>query len=67
MKLVKGTDNLQKKKPEISDESAEQAIKTIIQWIGEDDTREDRKSGSSQVLSQVIFGAPSMCSKGISS
>ena len=34
MKLVKDTDNLKKKKPQISDEKAEEAIRTIIQWVG---------------------------------
>ena len=50
MKLVKGTDNLQKKKPEISDESAEEAIKTIIQWIGEDPNREGLLSTPKRVV-----------------
>ena len=50
MKLVKGTDNLQKKKPEISDERAEEAIKTIIQWIGEDPNREGLLSTPKRVV-----------------
>ena len=33
MKLVKDTDQLPKKKHEVSDEKAEEAIKTIIRWI----------------------------------
>ena len=33
MKLVKGTDKLQEKNQNISDQKAEEAIKTIIQWI----------------------------------
>ena len=36
MKLVKDTDQRNKEKDKISDERAEEAIKTIIQWIGED-------------------------------
>ena len=44
MKLVKDTDQLNKKTVKISEEKAEEAIKTIIQWIGEDPTREGLKS-----------------------
>ena len=44
MKLVKDTDLLQKKEQEISEEKAEEAVKTIIQWIGEDPEREGLKS-----------------------
>jgi len=50
MKLVKGTDNLQKKKYEISDEKAEEAIRTIIQWIGEDSNREGLLSTPKRVV-----------------
>ena len=50
MKLVKGTDNLQKKKPEISDEKAEEAIRTIIQWVGEDSNREGLLSTPKRVI-----------------
>ena len=50
MKLVKGTDNLQKKKPEISDEKAEEAIRTIIQWVGEDPNREGLLSTPKRVV-----------------
>ena len=50
MKLVKGTDNLQKKKHEISDEKAEEAIRTIIQWIGEDSNREGLLSTPKRVV-----------------
>ena len=50
MKLVKGTDNLQKKKPEISDEKAEEAIRTIIQWVGEDSNREGLLSTPKRVV-----------------
>ena len=50
MKLVKDTDNLQKKKHEISDEKAEEAIRTIIQWIGEDSSREGLLSTPKRVV-----------------
>ena len=50
MKLVKDTDNLQKKKNEISDEKAEEAIRTIIQWIGEDSNREGLLSTPKRVV-----------------
>jgi GTP cyclohydrolase I len=40
MKLVKDIDQEKDKKNQISDERAEEAIKTIIQWIGEDPNRE---------------------------
>ena len=40
MKLVKDIDQEKEKKNQISDEKAEEAIKTIIQWIGEDPNRE---------------------------
>ena len=50
MKLVKGTDNLQKKKPKISDEKAEEAIRTIIQWVGEDPNREGLLSTPKRVV-----------------
>jgi len=44
MKLVKDTDKLQEKNQKISDQKAEEAIRTIIQWIGEDPEREGLKS-----------------------
>ena len=50
MKLVKGTDNLQIKKSEISDEKAEEAIKTIIEWVGEDSNREGLLSTPKRVV-----------------
>ena len=40
MKLFKYTDQLKNKKHQITDEKAEEAIKTIIEWIGEDPNRE---------------------------
>ena len=50
MKLVKGTDQLQTKNQEISDEKAEEAIKVIIQWIGENPNREGLKSTPKRVV-----------------
>jgi len=50
MKLVKGTDKLQEKNQNISDQKAEEAIKTIIQWIGEDPEREGLKSTPKRVI-----------------
>ena len=50
MKLVKDTDQLQGKKHQISDESAEESIKTIIKWIGEDPEREGLKSTPRRVI-----------------
>jgi len=51
MKLVKGTEEqLQKKSQEVSDKKAEEAIKTIIQWLGEDPEREGLKSTPRRVV-----------------
>ena len=52
MKLVKDTDqrNKVKAKDKISDERAEEAIKTIIEWIGENPNREGLKSTPKRVL-----------------
>ena len=50
MKLVKETDKLQKKNHKISDQKAEEAIETIIRWIGEDPTREGLKSTPRRVI-----------------
>ena len=50
MKLVKDTDQIVKKKQQISDEKAEECIKTIIQWIGEDSEREGLKSTPKRVI-----------------
>jgi len=50
MKLVKDTDNLERKKQKVSDEKAEEAIRTIIQWIGEDVNREGLASTPKRVI-----------------
>ena len=50
MKLVKDTNRLQRKNQQISDEKAEEAIKTIIEWVGEDSEREGLKSTPSRVI-----------------
>ena len=50
MKLVKDTDKLQRKNQRISDEKAEEAIKTIIEWVGEDPEREGLKSTPQRVI-----------------
>ena len=50
MKLVKDTEQQQRKKQQIPDEKAEEAIKTIIEWIGEDSEREGLKSTPRRVI-----------------
>ena len=50
MKLVKDTDQLRRKSQQISDEKVEEAIKTIIEWIGEDPEREGLKSTPRRVV-----------------
>ena len=50
MKLVRDTDKLQKKDQHISDQKAEEAIRTIIQWIGEDPEREGLKTTPQRVI-----------------
>ena len=50
MKLVKDTDQLKNKKHQISDEKAEEAVKTIIEWIGEDPSREGLVSTPKRVV-----------------
>ena len=52
MKLVKDkdTDQHSKKKQVVSDQKAEQAIKTIIQWLGEDAEREGLRSTPKRVI-----------------
>ena len=50
MKLVRDTSKLQEKNQKISDEKAEEAIRTIIQWIGENPEREGLKSTPKRVI-----------------
>ena len=50
MKLVKEVEQPIKKKDQISDEKAEEAIRTIIQWIGEDPSREGLLSTPKRVI-----------------
>jgi len=50
MKLVRDTDKLQEKNQKISDQRAEEAIKTIIQWIGENPEREGLRSTPKRVI-----------------
>ena len=50
MKLVKETDELQEQKRKISDQKVEEAIRTIIQWTGEDPKREGLKSTPQRVV-----------------
>ena len=50
MKLVKDTDQIPKKNQEVSDEKAEEAIRTVIKWIGEDSEREGLKSTPRRVI-----------------
>ena len=50
MKLVKDTNHINKNKEQISDEKAKEAIKTIIQWIGEDPDREGLQSTPKRVI-----------------
>ena len=50
MKLVTDTDKLQEKNQKISDQKAEEAIQTLIQWIGENPEREGLKSTPKRVV-----------------
>jgi len=50
MKLVKDTDQLRKSKKTVSDEKAEEAIRTIIEWIGENPNREGLSSTPKRVI-----------------
>jgi GTP cyclohydrolase I len=50
MKLVKDTDKSLEKKQKITDEKAEEAIRTVINWIGEDPEREGLKSTPKRVI-----------------
>jgi len=50
MKLVKDTEALDKIKQKVSDTEAEEAVKTIIEWIGENPKREGLKSTPKRVI-----------------
>ena len=50
MKLVKDEKQLKKADKAVSDEQAEEAVKTIIQWIGEDPGREGLISTPKRVI-----------------
>jgi len=50
MKLVKDTEPIAKKKHQISDEQAEEAIRTVLKWIGEDSEREGLISTPKRVI-----------------
>ena len=50
MKLVKDTDQIHKKNQQVTDEKAEEAIRTIIQWIGENPKREGLLSTPKRVI-----------------
>ena len=50
MKLVKDTKEFKKNKSSVSDQEAEKAFKTIIEWIGEDPKREGLRSTPERVI-----------------
>ena len=50
MKLVRDTSKIEEKNQKISDEKAEEAIRTIIKWIGENPEREGLKSTPKRVV-----------------
>ena len=50
MKLVKDTNQSSEKKHQVSDEKAQEAIRTIIQWIGENPDREGLLSTPKRVI-----------------
>ena len=50
MKLVKDTNQPKERRQQISDKKAEEAIKTIIEWVGEDSEREGLKSTPKRVI-----------------
>ena len=50
MKLVKGVNQPKNKEKEISDEEAEESVRKIIQWIGEDPNREGLLSTPARVV-----------------
>jgi len=50
MKLVKNAESQNKNKHQVTDEKAEEAIRTIIKWIGEDPKREGLISTPKRVI-----------------
>ena len=50
MKLVKDINQIKTKNTEISDEKAEEAVKILIQWLGEDPNREGLLSTPKRVV-----------------
>ena len=50
MKLVKESNQLKEKEHQISDQKAEEAIRTIIEWLGEDPEREGLLSTPKRVV-----------------
>ena len=50
MKLIRDTEKLQEENKKISDQKAEEAIRTIILWIGEDPEREGLKTTPQRVI-----------------
>ena len=50
MKLIKDTNQLSEKKHQVSDEKAQEAIRTIIKWIGENPDREGLLSTPKRVI-----------------
>ena len=50
MELVKDANQLKKKDQKISEEKAEEAVKLIIEWIGEDTQREGLRSTPKRVI-----------------
>ena len=50
MKLVKDINQPKERRQQISDKKAEEAIKTIIEWVGEDSEREGLKSTPKRVI-----------------
>ena len=50
MKLVKDTNQPQVKKKQISDDKAEESIRMILEWIGENPNREGLKSTPKRVI-----------------
>ena len=50
MKLVKDAKQVERKKQQVSDEQAEAAVKTIIEWIGENPNREGLLSTPKRVI-----------------